>query len=168
MRRTELLQEIRKMRFDEAYEGWQARRLTQLRWPEGFHCPECGNTTFCELKARKVFQCHRCHHQTSLTARTLFETKLPLTTWFLAIFLLTQSKIGLSALTLARHLGVTYKTAWLVKHKLMQTMREGVRYKQRRAMSKLHRLARTSRLTLPLWLGDNRGQTSALKRSVVA
>ena len=51
---------------------------------------------------------------------------------------------------------------------LARVLRERVRYKQRRAMSKLHRLARTSRLTLPLWLGDNRGQTSALKRSVVA
>ena len=99
--------------------------LFKLRWPEGFRCPECGNGTYCELSSRKVFQCHRCHHQISLTARTLFEkTKLPLKTWFLAIFLLTQSKNGLSALALARHLGVSYKTAWLVKHKLMQAMRE--------------------------------------------
>jgi transposase-like protein len=99
--------------------------LFKLRWPSGFRCPECGNNTHCELNSRKVFQCHRCDDQTSLTARTLFErTKLPLTTWFLAIFLLTQSKSGLSAMALARHLGVSYKTAWLVKHKLMQAMRE--------------------------------------------
>jgi len=99
--------------------------LFKLRWPEGFRCPECGNATYCTLKERSLFQCHRCHHQASLTARTLFEkTKLPLTTWFLAIFLLTQSKTGLSALALGRHLGVSYKTAWLVKHKLMEAMRE--------------------------------------------
>lgn len=99
--------------------------LFKLRWPAGFCCPDCGNTTCCELKSRKVFQCHRCHHQASLTARTIFDkTKLPLTTWFLAIFLITQSKTGLSALALRRHLGVSYKTAWLVKHKIMQTMRE--------------------------------------------
>jgi transposase-like protein len=99
--------------------------LFKLRWPEGFRCPECGNATYCEIKSRKVFQCHRCHHQTSLTARTVFDhSKLPLTTWFLAIFLLTQSKTGMSALALARHLGVSYNTAWLVKQKLMQTMRE--------------------------------------------
>lgn len=102
---------------------WDA--LFELRWPQGFRCPECGNATHCELKSRKVLQCHRCHHQASLTARTVFEkTKLPLTTWFLAIFLLTQSKTGLSAVALSRHLGVSYNTAWLVKQKLMQTMRE--------------------------------------------
>ena len=97
----------------------------KLRWPGGFRCPECGNDTYCELKSRNLYQCHRCHHQTSLTARTVFEkTKLPLTTWFLAIFLLTQSKTRISALALSRHLGVAYNTAWLLKHKLMETMRE--------------------------------------------
>ncbi|MFU8833088.1 MAG: IS1595 family transposase [Wenzhouxiangella sp.] len=99
--------------------------LFKLRWPDGFRCPECENNTYCELKSRPVMQCHRCHHQTSLTARTLFEkTKLPLTTWFLAIFLLTQSKSGLSAMALARHLGVSYNSARLLNHKIMQTMRE--------------------------------------------
>jgi transposase-like protein len=99
--------------------------LFELRWPNGFECPECGHHSHCQLNTRKLIQCHRCHHQTSLTARTLLaHTKLPLTTWFLAIFLLTQSKTGLSAMALARHLGVSYNTVWLVKHKLMQAMRE--------------------------------------------
>ena len=99
--------------------------LFKLRWPEGFRCPECGNDTYCELRSRPVIQCHRCHHQTSLTARTLFEsTKLPLKTWFLAIFLITQSKSGLSVMALSRHLGVSYNTAWLLNHKIMQAMRE--------------------------------------------
>lgn len=99
--------------------------LFELRWPNGFRCPDCGHHSHCRLKSRKLIQCNRCHHQTSLTARTLFDrTKLPLSTWFLTIFLLTQSKNGLSAMALARHLGVSYNTAWLVKHKLMQAMRE--------------------------------------------
>jgi transposase-like protein len=97
----------------------------RLRWPDGFRCPECGHHSHCQLKSRPLIQCNRCHHQTSLTARTLFDgSKLPLNTWFLAIFLLTQSKTGLSAMALARHLGVAYNTAWLLKHKLMQAMRE--------------------------------------------
>ena len=101
------------------------RALFQLRWPDGFHCPECGHHSHCQLKSRAIIQCNRCHHQTSLTARTLFDrTKLPLRTWFLAIFLLTQSKSGLSAMALGRHLGVSYNTAWLLKQKLMQAMRE--------------------------------------------
>ena len=99
--------------------------LFDLRWPEGFRGPDCGNTTCCKLKSRSVFQCHRCHHQASLTARTLFEkTKLPLTTWFLLIFLLTQNKPGLSVMSLSRHLGVSYNTAWLLSQKIMQAMRE--------------------------------------------
>ena len=66
-----------------------------------------------------------CHHQASLTAGTIFEaTKLPLTTWFLAMFLLTQQKNGISALALKRHLGVSYLTPWRIKHKLLQVMKE--------------------------------------------
>ena len=77
------------------------------------------------LPQRKLWQCIRCKQQVSLTAGTLFDnTKLPLTTWFLAIYLLSQSKNGISALDLKRQLGVSYNTAWRLKHKLMQTMRE--------------------------------------------
>jgi transposase-like protein len=105
--------------------------LKQWRWPKGFACPECGNTSHCELQSRPLYQCHRCHHQTSLTAGTIFEnTKLPLTTWFLAIYLLTQHKNGISALQLSRELGVRYATAWMMKHKLMQVMLERQQHKQ--------------------------------------
>lgn len=99
--------------------------LFQLRWPDGFSCPACGNTTYCEIRTRKVYQCHRCHQQTSLIAGTIFQsTHLPLTTWFLAMYLLTQSKNGISALELSRQLGISYDTAWRIKHKLMQVMLE--------------------------------------------
>ena len=99
--------------------------LYRLRWPTGYVCPECGNTTGCEIQARKVYQCHHCHHQTSLTAGTIFHgTKLPLTKWFLAIYLLTQRKKSISALQLSREIGVNYNTAWKLKHKLMQVMME--------------------------------------------
>lgn len=81
--------------------------LYRYRWPKGFVCPECGNTTCCQL-SRGLYQCHRCHHQTSLTAGTIFHaTHLSLTTWFLAIYLLTQRKNGISALQLSRELGVS-------------------------------------------------------------
>jgi transposase-like protein len=99
--------------------------LYQLRWPKGYICPECGNTTGCKLKRRPVYQCHKCHHQTSLTAGTIFHgTKLPLKKWFLAIYLLTQRKKSTSALQLSREVGVNYNTAWQIKHKLMQVMME--------------------------------------------
>ena len=99
--------------------------LFHLRWPDGFVCPECGNKTYCKIKSRKVYQCHRCHRQTSLTSGTIFAaTKVPLTKWFLAIYLLTQRKTSVSALQLKRDIGVSYNTAWKMKHKLMQVMLE--------------------------------------------
>lgn len=99
--------------------------LFRWRWPDGFVCPSCSNMTYCEIKGRKVYQCHRCRHQTSLTSGTIFAaTKLPLTTWFLAIYLITQHKTAISALQLSRDLGVSDNTAWKIKHKLMQVMME--------------------------------------------
>ena len=101
--------------------------LEQARWPEGFRCPCCGGAAHCVLrtKTRKTFQCNACHHQTSLIAGTLFEgTKLGLKVWFLAIYLISQAKTGLSALALKRDLGVSYPTAWLIHHKLMQALVE--------------------------------------------
>jgi transposase-like protein len=101
--------------------------LERVRWPQGFRCPHCGETHHYVLRvgARKVFQCGACRKQTSLIAGTVFQgTKLALTVWFLAIYLVSQAKTGLSALALKRHLGVSYPTAWLVHHKLMQAMVE--------------------------------------------
>ena len=99
--------------------------VLRARWPAGFSCPRCGGTAHCILFSlgRPLFQCHACHRQTSLTAGTLFaSTKLPLTTWFLAIYLVSQAKTGLSALQLKRDIGVSYPTAWLMHHKIMAAM----------------------------------------------
>ena len=99
--------------------------LAQQRWPQGLRCVACGHAGHCHLNGRDVFQCNRCKHQTSLTSGTLFaQTKLPLRIWFLAIYLLRQNKNGISALSLRRQLGVSYNTAWLLQHKLMQAMVE--------------------------------------------
>lgn len=99
--------------------------LFKWRWPTGFSCPECGHTGHCEISGRNVYQCHRCHHQTSLISGTIFEyTKLPLTTWFLGMYILTQPKNGVSALELKRQLGIGYNAAWRMKHKLLQVMKE--------------------------------------------
>lgn len=96
-----------------------------VRWPAGFRCPRCTGEAHSVLRdgSRKVFQCSVCRYQASLIAGTVFQgTKLPLTIWFLAIYLISQAKTGLSALALKRHLGVSYPTAWLMQHKLMQAM----------------------------------------------
>jgi transposase-like protein len=100
--------------------------LVAARWPGGFVCPSCGVTqsrTSFRREGRLYWQCAGCQHQCSVTSGTVFEaTKLPLTRWFLAMQLLTQAKNNVSALELTRQLGVSYRTAWLIKHKLLQAM----------------------------------------------
>ncbi len=102
-----------------------ARALRRARWPSGFVCARCGHDHASRFRrfGQIYWQCSGCHAQTSLHAGTVFaSSKLPLRTWFLALYLLTHSKNGLSALALKRHLGVCYRSAWRMKHKLMQAM----------------------------------------------
>lgn len=101
--------------------------LQAARWPNGFVCPRCAGSRHAQFvhRGKPMWQCSACRHQCSLRAGTVFDnTKLPLTTWLLALYLLSQSKTNLSALELMRHLGVCYRTAWRLKHKLMQAMTE--------------------------------------------
>jgi hypothetical protein len=103
-----------------------AAALFAWRWPDGFVCPQCGHTEgYVEVKTRGLMPCTHCRHQASLTAGTVFaSTKLPVTTGFLAMYLVTEQKNAISALELKRHLGVSYPTAWSLKHKLPQVMLE--------------------------------------------
>jgi transposase-like protein len=101
--------------------------LYRLRWPNGFRCPACGERGRSRFRrgSQIYYQCSACRHQTTLAAGTLFaSTKLPLRKWMLALYLLTSTKTNLAALELMRHLGVNYKTAWRLKHKVMQAMAE--------------------------------------------
>jgi transposase-like protein len=99
--------------------------LEKLRWRKGFICPACGHDGRAWLGERQLYQCNRCKHQVSLTAGTIFHaTKLPLTTWFLAIHLIVTAKNGIASIELGRRLGVKQTTAWAMKQKLMQVMQE--------------------------------------------
>lgn len=100
--------------------------LAAARWPNGFVCPACGGAarTSYERGGLAYWQCGSCQHQTSLISGTIFEaSKLPLSRWFLAMQLLSQSKNNVSALELRRQLGVSYRSAWLMKHKILDAMR---------------------------------------------
>lgn len=104
-----------------------AKALEQARWPQGFRCPHCQHAHYYVMRRGRhdTFQCAACRHQTSLLADTLFQdAHIALTVWFLAIYLVSEAKTGLSALALKRQLGVSYPTAWLIHHKLMQAMVE--------------------------------------------
>lgn len=105
--------------------------LEKIKWPKGFVCPACHHTKAFELRTRRVYQCAKCRYQTTLIADTVFaDTKLPLRKWFLAIYLITSNKNGISSVELSRHLGVTQPTAWTMKHKLMQAMMERQEFKK--------------------------------------
>ena len=85
--------------------------LEQSRWPQGFQCPDCmAKDHFSYLRGRvKVFQCRACRSQTTLTEGTIFHsTKLPLTTWFQAMYFLSQNKNNVSILELRRLTGLSY------------------------------------------------------------
>ncbi|MBN1547371.1 MAG: IS1595 family transposase [Syntrophaceae bacterium] len=101
--------------------------LEQSRWPQGFRCPKCSTADhFFYRRGRvKVFQCRSCRSQTTLTEETIFHsTKLALTTWFQAMYFLSQNKNNVSILELKRLVGLSYPAAWRMKHKLMQVMYE--------------------------------------------
>lgn len=97
--------------------------LVRLRWPDGFRCPRCGGATAWPVRA-VLWQCAACGRQTSVTAGTIFQdTRTPLTQWFRAMWWVTNSKAGTSALTLQRLLGLgSYQTAWAWQHKLRRAM----------------------------------------------
>jgi transposase-like protein len=87
--------------------------LEQLRWPRGFSCPACGTTATPWRQSRGRLVCAACRHQASVTAGTIFDkTRTPLTTWFEVAWHVTTAKNGLSAKTLERTLGTTYRVAW--------------------------------------------------------
>ncbi|SFA93814.1 Transposase zinc-ribbon domain-containing protein [Cohnella sp. OV330] len=92
--------------------------LFRAKWPDGFRCPRCGGLDFYRIvsRGRRVFECRSCARQTSLTAGTILEgTRTPLVKWFQALCLM---QTGISAKLLAELIQVTYKTAWLINHKL--------------------------------------------------
>jgi transposase-like protein len=112
--------------------------LEGLRWPTGPFCPHCGSFAAKRLPAVRgrptkahpegairegVIQCNDCRQQYSVTVGTVFESsKIALHKWVLATYLLSSSKKGMSAHQLHRMLGVTYKTAWFMAHRIREAM----------------------------------------------
>ena len=104
-------------------------RLEKLRWPDGVECPRCKSKQISHRKARKKaryqFQCKSCRYDFSVTSGTFFhDSHLSLWKWFLAVYLIVESKKGISANQLKRTLGVTYKTAWYLSHRIRAALNE--------------------------------------------
>ncbi|MFN8215695.1 MAG: IS1595 family transposase [Solirubrobacterales bacterium] len=98
--------------------------LFASRWPEGFRCPQCGEGEIGGEHRRHLWQCKGCGHQTSVTAGTVMhKTRLPLSLWFWAAYLVATHTPGISAVQLQRQLGISrYETAWLMLQKLRRAM----------------------------------------------
>lgn len=102
--------------------------LTRLRWPEGTGCPRCHNRNVWWVQSRKQFTCSECSYQFSVTSGTIFnDSHLPLASWFMAVLLLVEARKGMSANQVKRTLGVSYKTAWYLCHRIRAAMKEAER-----------------------------------------
>jgi transposase-like protein len=108
------------------------QRLEQMRWPDGVACPRCGGSDPYKLNPKAsgknparqgLWKCRACRRQFSSTTGTIFESShIPVSKWLLALHLICASKKGLSAHQLHRMLGVTYRSAWFVNHRLRHAM----------------------------------------------
>jgi transposase-like protein len=111
--------------------------LEHMRWPDGVKCVACESPRITRITTkgrtnkktgktgpdRKLYQCNNCRFQFTATTGTVYhDTHLPLSKWFLAIALITESKKGISANQLSRALGVQYRTAWYLAHRIRQSM----------------------------------------------
>ncbi len=114
--------ELREQFSDEA----KCRELlARLRWPEGVICPRCKSKTISRLFTQSKYECSECRYQFSVTAGTIFnDSHLALETWFMAVLLLCEAKKGMSACQVQRTLGISYKTAWYLCHRVRAAMAE--------------------------------------------
>jgi ISXO2-like transposase domain/Transposase zinc-ribbon domain len=156
---------LSEARFQDLYGDEDTCRalIVAWRWPGGFVCPKCGGRVHCIVGPRRLFQCNACRRQTSRVAGTIFNsTKLPLTTWFRAMYLITQTKQGISSIELGRRLGTTQTTAWKIKTKLAEVMRlsgDGERLEGRIEMDDAYLGGQRS--------GGKTGRGSPGKRSII-
>lgn len=97
--------------------------ISRMRWPHGVACPRCHAKTVSTLRNQGKYECSKCFYQFTITAGTIFhDSRLPLEKWFLAAYLMCESRKGVSANQLKRVLGVSYKTAWFLCHRIRAAM----------------------------------------------
>ncbi|MGP8080186.1 MAG: IS1595 family transposase [Dehalococcoidales bacterium] len=118
-------QEMNMMKLMEQYGSDEACRevLTKLRWQDGVQCPRCGSKSIRNSYTREQYDCGSCGYQFSSITGTIFQdTHLPLQKWFVAVYLMIESKKGISANQMKRTLNVSYKSAWYLCHRIRATM----------------------------------------------
>ncbi|MFQ5670480.1 MAG: IS1595 family transposase [Acidobacteriota bacterium] len=99
--------------------------LAGLRWPDGIRCPRCKSEKVFAMPKRRIYECKECEYQFSVRVGTIFhDSKLPLWKWFAAVYMMAESKKGISANQLKRMLNVSYKTAWYLCHRIRASMKD--------------------------------------------
>jgi len=99
--------------------------LAELRWPDGVRCPRCKSGSVLHMRERRLYECRDCSYQFTVRVGTIFhDSKLPLWKWFAAVYMMAESKKGVSANQLKRMLNVSYKTAWYLCHRIRATMKD--------------------------------------------
>jgi transposase-like protein len=99
--------------------------LQELRWKDGVVCPRCEGKKISRVLKRDQFDCDSCRYQFSVMSGTVFhDSHLPLPKWFIATLLICESRKGMSANQMKRVLGVSYKTAWYLCHRIRHAMQE--------------------------------------------
>ncbi len=99
--------------------------LEALRWPDGVRCPRCQSPRAFHVPSRNQYDCESCGYQFSVTAGTIFhDSHLPLKKWLTAVYLMSESRKGISANQLKRTLGVSYKTAWYLCHRIRAALKD--------------------------------------------
>ena len=99
------------------------KRLEELRWPNGVSCTRCGDMSVARIKGRGQWDCRGCGYHFSVTSGTIMhDSHLSLRKWFAAIYLMCESKKGISALQVKRLLGTGYQTAWYLCHRIREAM----------------------------------------------
>jgi transposase-like protein len=102
--------------------------LERLRWPEGAMCPRCGHKGHSWLEAYDRYECNACEHQFTVISGTVFQdTHLALTKWFVATYLICESRKGMSANQIKRIIGGSYKTSWYLCHRIRAAMADAER-----------------------------------------
>ena len=99
--------------------------LEGLRWPDGLACLRCGSVSVSRIKTRGQYDCNSCRYRFSIRVGTIFhDSKLPLWKWFLTTYMMIESRKGVSANQIKRTIGVSYKTAWYLCHRIRKAMME--------------------------------------------
>src|SRR5207244_3979010 len=100
--------------------------VARLRWPDGPVCPTCGGKEHSYLSTRRLWKCKACKRQFSVKVGSIFEdSPIPLDKWMASIWLIANSKNGISSHELGRAIGLTQKSAWFVLHRIRLAMQTG-------------------------------------------